>query len=221
MLIIKKVVLFVTASLLLSLLLSACALESGLSAADPVVSVRQRDLVEQIRTGNGEGLAKAVPGRALLINNQLLFGMMGSDAVLGISMTVGTIKETVELFNDLAPLALEEKLGHLLTKKRNDRQWNEMIGRLTRDNKRLLLEPYLYLNGYPDAVLETRIRLVLEEAGREVCALELKVSSEKRSLQGENAWSSGRGALLSQEADGALIEALNRIDQEFIDQVCV
>lgn len=159
------------------MLLVLCLLFQGCAhhAVPSLVVVQERDLIQQAREGEGERLAKPVPGRPILVNNQLVFSAPG-DAVLGIAMAVGAIQRTVEALSDMGKVDL---IGIVAS------------AEVPSSEQIKAIEPYCYLNGYPHAVLESRLHLVSSHGSS------MKVlQSQRLPVLGESSWSWNRGEQL-------------------------
>ncbi len=206
--------------LLSLLLLAGCSCTNiGKAPVDQFFQIRARDLVDQSKTGNGEGLAKAVPGRPLLINNANVFSTMG-DAVLGIAIAVGTISKTVDLFRDMDPLLLQSKLQAVLneefSRQHADPQWRVLLA-MAGEDRRLILEPYCCLHGHPNAILQLRLRVSLVRGDDIVWTRQLAETSDQRPLQGENSWSANGARQVIEFVETALPGLVKRLPEVQLD----
>lgn len=173
-----------------SIILASC---SSIKSTEQVLFVQKRDLIKQSQEGNGEGLAKGVPGQPLLINNQLVFSTMG-DAVLGISIATGAIKKTIDLFQNMSPLLMEQWTQQALDQQSNSSQWNVLLNRLSHEKQRLIVSPYAYLNGHPHAVLEVRLHVsLMDDISGVVWSSQLYERSDRLPLEGGVSWSADNG----------------------------
>lgn len=179
----------------------------------PPISIQSRDLVLQSKTGNGEGLAKPVPGHALLINNQLIFSSMG-DVALGVAMAVGAIKQSLTLFENMQPLELEQTLKNALSKHSHHSQWQSLLKHYKSNNTQILLEPYCYLNGHPNAKLEVRLHMTLTQQNKILLSKQLTQISSRFALSGENSWRENQGEKVKEFATSSiplLVEKLQEL----------
>ncbi|MEM7363451.1 MAG: hypothetical protein AAF525_05470 [Pseudomonadota bacterium] len=156
-----------------------------------LVEIVHRDLVEQANNGRGERLAKPIPGQPVLVNNQLVFAMPG-DAALGIAMTVGSIKKTVALFDEMPVFDLTQ------VARENLPQQTDIVR----------LEPYCYLNGYPKATLESRL-LIATSDGTETT---LTRTSERLPVEGDDSWSANGGQQLIDTCSAGIAELTRDLD---------
>lgn len=183
------------------------------------VIVKDRDLILQSKEGNGEGLAKGVPGKPILVNNQLIFQSMGNVA-LGIAMGVGAIKKDIDVLQGMQDLDLVTLLNASLSD--ND-GFIEAVREFHKGNvsTKLLLQPYSYLNGHPKAYLETRIHLTtIDDEGNDVG--ESSTLSSKKSdrvpIEGDSSWSENRGELLVSVATKQLAELIPLLVESLLEQ---
>ncbi len=179
----RKVIL----SLMVAVSVTGCTIHESLSTT---YRVNARDLVQQSLTGNGERLAKPVPNRPVLVNNSLVFSVPGN-AVLGIAMSVGAIKSSVEALSgmeafDLVAL-LEAELDQL-------------------PDVPTTLEPYCYLHGHPKAYVESRIYVVTEAD-----AQTLSKRSELKPIEGEGSWAENGGRSLIEVCSAGIVELATQL----------
>ncbi len=189
--------------------LTACV---GLKDEEQRLLVKSRDLSEQVRVGNGEGLAKPIKNQPVLVNNQLIFAAMG-DAVLGIAMTIGTNNKTVGLFSSMAALNAEQSVQQLIEQHRQELEWQALVSKLRSQSQVLEIEPYGYLNGHPSARLQVRVRLSLKHEEGEPSLVELYEESESFSLSGDKSWSADNGQLLAEQFQMLLAKVFARIPE--------
>jgi hypothetical protein len=178
-----------------------------------VINIQTRDLILQSKTGNGEGLAKPVPGQPLLVNNQLIFSTMG-DAVLGIAIAVGAIQQTIDKFTDMQPLQLEQTLETSLSTRTNNPQWQQQLSQLQSKKMQLILEPYCYLNGHPNAELEVRLHVILKEGKKVLRDKQLTKTSARAPVLGDNSWSSNKGEKVKQFSTTAIPVLLEQLQEQ-------
>ena len=164
-----------------------------------------------IPSGDGEGLAKVVPDHPLLVNNQLVFAIPG-DAVLGIAMAVGAIDSTIDVFAELPDMALEAHLSSELEATYSSEQWQMWLSSLKVANQRLVLTPYCYLNGHPEAQLRGRIAMGEKTESGSVTFLNLhEVEGQRRQLEGEESWSGDNGQHLANDCRQLVTEVLQNL----------
>lgn len=196
--------------LLLCLLITGCV---SMSLNDNWITVSDKDLTQQQRSGDGEGLAKPVPGQPLLINNSLVFSTMG-DAVLGIAIATSTIKRTVDLFNDMQALETMAWTRQAIARL-DSPQWQAMSADMQSSGRQLMIEPYAYLHGHPSAILQ--VRMAVSEVGRSgvLWTEQLIEKSQKKPLEGESSWSANHAQALVDFTRQALPTLLSQLPDVF------
>ncbi|MBV1878753.1 MAG: hypothetical protein KUG79_14020 [Pseudomonadales bacterium] len=172
--------------------------------------MQPKDLYYQAETGNGERLAQPVKDRSVLVNNELIFTMPGN-AVLGIAMSVGAIKVTTKALEDMAPIGLVELVSSNIP--------------VQLQNMAVILAPYCYLFGHPDAYVESRIAITnniykpTNSSGPNTIndrenTTTLKRRSERRPVRGAQSWVADNGELLASQCREGVLKLLNSMGPE-------
>ena len=185
-------------------------------AFESFITIQHRDVTLSSNLMEGEGLAKGVPGQPLLINNQLVFSTMG-DAVLGIAIAVGAIKRSVDLFDDMAPLDMREWTQLAIEEKYGDPEWNKLSGKLASNGYNLILEPYSYLDGYPEATLETRLAVTIVDADGGQLGFQLVERAQRLPLDGAESWSENNAKKLLSAVQVALPNLIEKLPKAFAE----
>ncbi len=193
------------------MLVVGCA--SHIKPTENLILVQPRDLIAQAKTGNGEGLAKPVPGQPLLINNQLIFSTMG-DAVLGIAIAVGAISKTIELFDDMRPMDMVRWTSDEVNRMSATQEWQTLLTDMKKNRQQLIIEPYAYLNGHPNATLEIRLRITKLADDQQLWSRTLSTLSDTKPLQGVDSWSAEQGNEVLVFAQQSLPELIGRLPDE-------
>lgn len=170
-----------------------------------LIQVVDKDLSEK---GNGEGLAKALPGQPILIHHPLDMGMaIGTDngVALAVGMQVGKTKKTLKALQEILPLDLKTALQQIVQNSMNSSTGKKLEKELNQKKHRLLLKPYVVLSGTPKGFLESRL-VILEQTdqGQTVKEQMVSLKSEKFPIEGEKSWSQNEGRLLHDTALQAL-----------------
>ena len=196
--------------ILISITVASCT--APIRPSQELVLVNQRDLTLSANRGDGEGLAKPVPEQPLLINNQLVFSMMG-DAVLGIAIAVGAIAQTIDLFADMDSLAIERWTADEIDRVSQSDAWQLLLTRLSQGQQRLVIEPYAYLNGHPDAILEARLSVTVMANGVNLSTRTIAKQSDTKPLKGAGSWSENKGQAVRVFIQDALPELIAQLPQ--------
>ena len=192
----------------LMLLLTGCAL-----LQDGIIQVADRNLQFQAKYGFGEGLAKGVPSHPLFINNHLY--AIGYDVDFGIVLAARKVAETVPLFEQMDNLPLVQWTRDMLSMRNADWPWKNLREFLLNNHQQLILEPYCVLEGYPDAVLLLRIRIVLRDTKKNIWSGQLEESIQKLPLEGEGSWSENNAERLVAMSKNALPAVLAMVPAYF------
>ncbi len=172
-----------------------------------LIIIEDKDLGKR---GNGEGLAKPLPGQPLLVNHPMNMMMAFSmEAGMGVAIAVGDhvakSGKTLKALKPVPPLQLKTKLQYMLQQGVESEESTVISDELTKQNRKLVLQPYCYLFGYPNAKLETRILArVSDQDGGIVWEKEVKEVSAEKPIFEADSWSANNGQAIMAEMDRAL-----------------
>ncbi len=172
-----------------------------------LIIIEDKDLSKR---GVGEGLAKPLPGQPLLVNHPMNMMMAFSmEAGMGVAIAVGDhvakSGKTLKALKPVPPLQLKTKLQYVLQQGIESEEWTVISDKLTKQNRKLVLQPYCYLSGYPNAKLETRILArISDQDGNIVWEKEVKEVSAEKPIFEADSWSANNGQAIMAEIDRAL-----------------